>query len=75
MLVKRVLSLPALPSAYVVERMDGTYAAFAVTPYRKIQETELMPLCSNVALMACHGLDVPAYELPFYGLTICNGKD
>lgn len=75
MLVKRVLAMPAMPTKYVVERVDGSYAAFSIAPYRKIRESELRPLGEKAALMAYHAEAVPAHEQRLYGLTICNGKE
>ncbi|MCL6479874.1 MAG: hypothetical protein K6T65_16000 [Peptococcaceae bacterium] len=59
--------LEALPQNIIIERVDGSLAMFYLTPFRGIQENDLMPY-KGYHPRKYKGRPLPDYLYRFYGL-------
>lgn len=71
MRVKNVYDVSRYPRHYVVELLDGSFAIFAIAPYRQIAEADLSPLAiTSIDQIATKPYILPGYELRGYGIEI-----
>lgn len=69
MKIKKAYYPTSMPTEIVIEDTAGRYYHTALTPFRKIEESELKPLAFFSPMM---GDVMPDYTLKFYGLTVID---
>ena len=67
MKIRRMFEDCGLTYHYLIETVDGTFKSFYCSPYRKIEEKDLIPLKCYIA-KGNRAKEVPDYLLRFYGL-------
>lgn len=67
MKIKKLYLARCLPAQYVVETLDGKFFGFYHTPFRKVEEKDLIPLPGYMAV-GNNSEEAAKYIYKLYGL-------